>query len=58
MLTYSSSVCLFQLINVMTALSIGTVSVAVHPPARLRNNVLGAISTVLMDVTAQMVSAS
>ena len=55
-LTYSSPVCPFQLINVMIALSIGTVSVVAHPPAHLRKNVLGAISNVLTDVTAQMVS--
>jgi len=42
----------------MTALSIGIASVVAHQPARLRNSVLGAISIVLMDVIAQMVSAS
>ncbi|EPQ18898.1 Phosphotidylinositol phosphatase PTPRQ [Myotis brandtii] len=40
----------------MIALSTGIVSVVAQPPAHLRNNVLGAISTVLMDVTVQMVS--
>ena len=42
----------------MTALSTGIVSAVAHQPAHLRNSVLGAISIVSMDVTAQMVSAS
>ncbi|ELK02529.1 hypothetical protein PAL_GLEAN10022422 [Pteropus alecto] len=44
------------LINVMIASSIGIVSAVAHPPAHLRNSVLGAISTVLMDVTVQMIN--